>query len=82
MNKKHNLINYRLKRKNKMNDYTLGLYHRAMMAKRRLAFGQLTLEEAKENAKPYIDYVNIASKEKAKEFGVRARLVNVSSFLR
>lgn len=65
-----------------MTEYKQDLYHKAQIAKSKLVCGQITLKEAKEQAQPYINYVNQYAKEKAKEFGVRPRLVNVSSFLR
>jgi len=64
-----------------MEDYK-ELQSKANQAKANLRFGQISLEDAKQMVKPYIDAVNEKDKKIAKEHGVRARLINVNSYLR
>lgn len=58
------------------------LHHKAKQAKVLLAIGEITLEEAKEQARPFIDQANKKAVELAKKFQVRPKLMNLSSFLR
>lgn len=44
--------------------------------------GGCSREEAKENIQPYLDLVNERSKEIAKKYNQKPRLVNFSSYVR
>lgn len=65
-----------------MNNETKALKDKAYIAKFELMHGEITYKEALEMVKPYIDAVNAKSKEIAKKYGMRPKLVNVKSFLR
>lgn len=65
-----------------MNDEVRILKNEAEKARVLLRSGIIDLTEAKVKVKPYIDLVNKKSKEIAKKYNQRPRLVNVSAFLR
>jgi hypothetical protein len=47
-----------------------------------LRIGEIDFDEAKKLVKPYIELVNSKSKEIAKKYNQKPRLVSVSGFLR
>lgn len=65
-----------------MNYEVKQLKEKAETAKMMLKYNQISLENAKQQAQPYIDYCNKKAVELAKEFGISPKKVNVSSFLR
>lgn len=65
-----------------MNDEVRILKNEAEKARVLLRSGIIDLTEAKVRVKPYIDLVNKKSKEIAKKYNQRPRMVTASSFLR
>nr|DAF40847.1 MAG TPA: hypothetical protein [Caudoviricetes sp.] len=65
-----------------MNDEVRILKNEAEKARVLLRSGIIDLTEAKVKVKPYIDLVNKKSKEIAKKYNQRPRMVTASSFLR
>jgi hypothetical protein len=65
-----------------MNDEVRILKNEAEKARVLLRSGIIDLTEAKVKVKPYIDLVNKKSKEIAKKYNQRPRMVTTSSFLR
>lgn len=65
-----------------MNDEVRILKNEAEKARLLLRSGIIDLTEAKVKVKPYIDLVNKKSKEIAKKYNQKPRLVNASAFLR
>lgn len=55
---------------------------KAELAKMNFKHGFITLEEAKKTVKTYIDMVNTKSKEIAKKYNQKPKLVTVASFMR
>lgn len=55
---------------------------RAEVARQLYRSGKITREEAKEQIMPYIDAVNARSKELAKKYNQKPKLVNFSSYVR
>lgn len=55
---------------------------KAEQARTLLRIGEIDFDEAKKLVKPYIDLVNSKSKEIAKKYNQKPRLVSVSGFLR
>ena len=47
-----------------------------------LMTGAITIDKAREMAKPHIDAMNLRCREIAKKHGVAPRLVNFASFMR
>lgn len=65
-----------------MNNETKALKDKAYIAKFKLIHGEITYNEALEMVKPYIDAVNDKSKEIAKKYGMKPKLVNAKGYLR
>lgn len=65
-----------------MNIENKALKDKAYIAKFKLMHGEISYEEALEQVKPYIDAVNEKSKEIAKKYGMRPKLVNAKGYLR
>jgi hypothetical protein len=65
-----------------MDNDTLDLFHKANMAKQKLVFGQITLEQATTKIQPFVDYLNAVAKEKAKENGTIPIRHDINSFLK
>ena len=55
---------------------------KAELAKMNFKHGFITLEETKKVVKVYIDMVNVKSKEIAKKYNQKPRLVTVAGFMR
>lgn len=64
-----------------MNEQTIILKTKAEQARTLLRIGEIDFDEAKKLVKPYIDLVS-KSKEIAKKYNQKPRLVSVSGFLR
>ena len=65
-----------------MNEEVTILKSEAEKAKILLWNGEIDLKEAKNKVKPYIDMVNEKSRELAKRYNQKPRLVSATSFLR
>ncbi len=65
-----------------MNEEVRILKSEAEKAKILLWNGEIDLKEAKNKVKPYIDMVNEKSRELAKRYNQKPRLVSATSFLR
>ena len=65
-----------------MNEEVRVLKNEAEKVRVLLRSGVIDLTEAKVKVKPYIDLVNKKSKEIAKKYNQRPRMVTASSFLR
>lgn len=65
-----------------MNEQTIILKTKAEQARTLLRIGEIDFDEAKKLVKPYIDLINSKSKEIAKKYNQKPRLVSVSGFLR
>lgn len=65
-----------------MNEEVRILKSEAEKAKILLWNGEIDLKEAKNKVKPYIDMVNEKSRELAKRYNQKPRLVSITSFLR
>lgn len=56
--------------------------HKAETAKFLYRTGKISKEEANQDIQPYLDLLNKKSKELAKKYGQRPKLVNFSSYVR
>lgn len=65
-----------------MKEETRQLKIKAEQAKILYKRGEISYNEAIDSIKPYIDKVNIKSKELAKKYNQRPRLVKINSFMR
>ncbi len=65
-----------------MKEETRQLKIKADQAKILYKRGEISYNEAIDSIKPYIDKVNIKSKELAKKYNQRPRLVKINSFMR
>lgn len=65
-----------------MKEETRQLKIKAEQARSLYRIGKISYSEAISSIKPYIDKVNIKSKELAKKYNQRPRLVQISSFIR
>ena len=54
----------------------------AELAKMQLQYGEISYDEAKVMAKPYVDAFNDKSKEIAKKYNMRPKTISVNKFLR
>jgi hypothetical protein len=58
------------------------LREKAFYAKIQYQLGRISVEEAKSQINPYLDYVNEKGKDIAKRCGVRHRNIHFTSFVR
>lgn len=58
------------------------LKEKAEQARILYRMGEISREQAKKEVKPYVEAVNAKSKEIAKKYNQRPRLVNIAGFLR
>lgn len=65
-----------------MTEETKALKAQAFEAKNKFMVGELSRDEAKKFVEPYLEAVNARSKELAKKFNMRPKLVSFSGFMR